>query len=464
MDTLVELSGVSVSDERSHCPICFKSAPFAKGLENHLAHHLERLAMFALPRPVEDDASTTDKPNSQRMGERSLDSAQSLGPPVFTDHGAPNSAASIDDDSSSRMPPINDIWEPSTRPSPSGPPPRDSYTRQSSPDPNYGTLNQQIPNYGRLSAIQSVADLPVSAPSGPRGRGDRSSGRTSPANGPPMQLDDTFSAPESIRPPTPEHPPSTGPSTSRTRQGLNQISVQPTGDSGGSHQIPADEALEQRRQILDRFKASRRRRRQIGLMMYTLNAASKHEENAQWRKATLLFLLAIKEQSMRLGPDDSLTLSTIEKLARTYVKRDRLIEAGKLWARLVQVGKRKLGDSHPDTLSYMMCLGETYTNQGRWEESESIWKEVIGIQTRILGRDDSDTMMSLSYLAALYGKQGRRAENEALLLEITALREPHRGAMKELLKLASSPMDQRNQEAFGENAKGQSEVPETERP
>ncbi|KAH6651178.1 hypothetical protein F5144DRAFT_78951 [Chaetomium tenue] len=103
MDSLVELSGVSVLDELSHCPICLESAPFAKGLENHLAHHLEQFAMFALPRSAEAGASTTDKPDSQRMGEGSRDSERSLGPPVFSDHGAPNSALSIDDDSSSRV-------------------------------------------------------------------------------------------------------------------------------------------------------------------------------------------------------------------------------------------------------------------------------------------------------------------------------------------------------------------------
>ena len=106
MDSLVELSGVSVSDERSHCPICFEPGPFAKGLENHLAHHLERFAMFALPRPVQDGISAVDKPDSQRMGEGSVNSGRSLGPPVFSDHGAPNSAVSDADDSSSCMPSI----------------------------------------------------------------------------------------------------------------------------------------------------------------------------------------------------------------------------------------------------------------------------------------------------------------------------------------------------------------------
>lgn len=74
MDSLVALSAVSVSDERAHCPTCFESAPFVKGLENHLANYLERFVFFALPRLVDDVDSTADKPGSQRMGGGSLNS------------------------------------------------------------------------------------------------------------------------------------------------------------------------------------------------------------------------------------------------------------------------------------------------------------------------------------------------------------------------------------------------------
>jgi THO complex subunit 2 len=97
--------------------------------------------------------------------------------------------------------------------------PRDSYSGQSRPDHEHGRLNQQDPNYGRLNPIQSVVDMPVGAPSGPRGRGGRSAGRTGPANGPPMRPDNRFPALEPIRPPTPERHPPTGPSASRSRRG-----------------------------------------------------------------------------------------------------------------------------------------------------------------------------------------------------------------------------------------------------
>ncbi|KAH8884807.1 hypothetical protein GQ53DRAFT_379180 [Thozetella sp. PMI_491] len=80
-----------------------------------------------------------------------------------------------------------------------------SFGGPSSRDDHHGRLNQQDPNYGRLSnPIPSVvSDSPSGPPSGPRGRG-RNAARLN-------------SAPN--RPPSPERGPPTGPSSSRPRRG-----------------------------------------------------------------------------------------------------------------------------------------------------------------------------------------------------------------------------------------------------
>ncbi|KAK1836366.1 THO complex subunit 2 [Podospora conica] len=89
-------------------------------------------------------------------------------------------------------------------------------------DHDHGRLNQQDPNYGRLNSIPSVVDgavnPPPDPPSGPRGRG-RNSARVSSTSGPPPRPDGRFPAVESIRPPSPERHPPTGPSSSRRGRG-----------------------------------------------------------------------------------------------------------------------------------------------------------------------------------------------------------------------------------------------------
>ncbi|KAK4163186.1 transcription factor/nuclear export subunit protein 2-domain-containing protein [Cladorrhinum sp. PSN259] len=104
--------------------------------------------------------------------------------------------------------------------------PRDSsFNGPSRQDPDHGRLNQQDPNYGRLNPIQSVVDMAPGPPSGPRGRGGRNPPRMQPATGPsapPIRQDNNrSSAPEPVRPPSPERHPPTGPSAGRNRGNRN---------------------------------------------------------------------------------------------------------------------------------------------------------------------------------------------------------------------------------------------------
>ncbi|KAI1210828.1 uncharacterized protein F4807DRAFT_40347 [Annulohypoxylon truncatum] len=84
-------------------------------------------------------------------------------------------------------------------------------------EPEHGRLNNQDPDYGRLSSIPSIGDT-ANPPEGPRGRG-RTSARA-PANPLPGQPDPRFSSSGPHRPPSPDrHHPPTGPASSRPRRG-----------------------------------------------------------------------------------------------------------------------------------------------------------------------------------------------------------------------------------------------------
>ncbi|KAI0111874.1 transcription factor/nuclear export subunit protein 2-domain-containing protein [Daldinia grandis] len=99
---------------------------------------------------------------------------------------------------------------------------RDPVTFQGPPhtprgDSDHGRLNNQDPEYGRLSSIPSISDA-TNPPEGPRGRG-RNSTRT-PANNIPGRPDPRFPSNEPHRPTSPDrHHPPTGPASSRPRRG-----------------------------------------------------------------------------------------------------------------------------------------------------------------------------------------------------------------------------------------------------
>ncbi|KAI1105828.1 hypothetical protein F4804DRAFT_97558 [Jackrogersella minutella] len=100
--------------------------------------------------------------------------------------------------------------------------PREPVTFQGPPlatrgESDHGRLNNQDPEYGRLSSIPSISDA-TNPPEGPRGRG-RNSARA-PANPPPGRPDPRFPSNEPHRPSSPDrHHPPTGPASSRPRRG-----------------------------------------------------------------------------------------------------------------------------------------------------------------------------------------------------------------------------------------------------
>ncbi|KAF5975881.1 meiosis-specific serine threonine kinase mek1 [Fusarium coicis] len=59
LEDLANVSKLGRVDDRNLCPLCFQEQPFPKGLTNHLANHLERIAIFSLPRltPAEDKST-----------------------------------------------------------------------------------------------------------------------------------------------------------------------------------------------------------------------------------------------------------------------------------------------------------------------------------------------------------------------------------------------------------------------
>lgn len=72
IDIQVSGSYTNMPDSRTTCPICLIDGPFEKGLENHLANHLERVSLFALPRNTEEtDQSLSGSDKAHGIGSQS---------------------------------------------------------------------------------------------------------------------------------------------------------------------------------------------------------------------------------------------------------------------------------------------------------------------------------------------------------------------------------------------------------
>ncbi|KAK3299954.1 uncharacterized protein B0H64DRAFT_379530 [Chaetomium fimeti] len=415
IDSLVELSGVNISDERSNCPICFEPAPFAKGLENHLAHHLERLAMFALPRPVEDGASTTDKLDSEGMGKRSSDSGRSLGPPVFSDHGAPNSAAS-DQNSTPREPesliPRRLEWEVSA-------------------DPEF-----------RLDALRVIHDLfcRLNGELSESAKDDEKMLVRSPQELVCLALDEE------------QRVATESPSTYRDAMmqriliyqemtpgqwrdklvehdlGRQIHSIPPAGEG----EVPQEEGQveetpEQRLQKLDRRTFDRWRKVLLGSRRFdvwsnVVDAAEVLRRKDRLKRATLLLIFATKGQSAHSGAAEFSKVYAFAELAHTYGERGLWDESGNLLVKLVEMRKASFGDEDEPTLLAMERLAAIYFTLKQWKESESLWKDIIKIRERKGGiKENAKMLVNLAFLATVYQKQDRLDEAETINAEIEEL-------------------------------------------
>ena len=66
----------NITDARTACPFCCLAGPFAQGLANHMAFHMEQLVCFAVPRDTgsgHDDAPSQDSNSGHAQGVWSAD-------------------------------------------------------------------------------------------------------------------------------------------------------------------------------------------------------------------------------------------------------------------------------------------------------------------------------------------------------------------------------------------------------
>jgi len=90
---------------------------------------------------------------------------------------------------------------------------------------------------------------------------------------------------------------------------------------------------------------------------------------------------------LRLGDENSDTLTSMSNLASTYRNQGRLQEASDLEERALEARKRVLGEEHPDTLTSMSDLALVYQNQGRLQDALDLEGRTLEARRRVLGKE-----------------------------------------------------------------------------
>ncbi|KAH8680424.1 hypothetical protein BGZ61DRAFT_456675 [Ilyonectria robusta] len=104
IEELLPILASAHADDREFCPICLQNCPFPKGLTNHIANHLERIALFALPKNYiddETDSAVAVAPRESTAGSQAwtdlMSDSHKPAPPITTPQNVKNVVTQLRD-------------------------------------------------------------------------------------------------------------------------------------------------------------------------------------------------------------------------------------------------------------------------------------------------------------------------------------------------------------------------------
>jgi serine/threonine protein kinase len=135
-------------------------------------------------------------------------------------------------------------------------------------------------------------------------------------------------------------------------------------------------------------------------------------------KATEILEKARRTRERDLGADHPDTLSTLNRLAQTYLAAGRTSDAIDLHERVRDAQIKKWGAHHPDTLATLHNLASAYQAVRRMPEAIDLLVQVRDARLKLLPADHPDTLSALNNLALAYEADGRAAEAIDLLEQV----------------------------------------------
>ncbi len=142
-----------------------------------------------------------------------------------------------------------------------------------------------------------------------------------------------------------------------------------------------------------------------------------YRESGQHAKALPLIEETLEKDKAKLGPDHPDTLTAMDNLARTYHAAGQLTKAVALFQQTLERRKAKLGPNHPSTLITMSTLAGAYMDGGQLAEALPMFEGVLDKQKAKLGPDHPDTLAAMNNLALAYQASGRLSSAVALYEE-----------------------------------------------
>ncbi|KIX02501.1 uncharacterized protein Z518_08442 [Rhinocladiella mackenziei CBS 650.93] len=148
--------------------------------------------------------------------------------------------------------------------------------------------------------------------------------------------------------------------------------------------------------------------------------AGVHRQWDRHDKAEQMYIRALAGGEKALGPDHTLTLSTVHNLGALYRDRGKLEVAEPMCIRALEGYEKSLGCDHTSTLSTIHNLGNLYRDQGKLEAAEQMYMRALAGREKALGLDHPSTLSTVHNLGALYRDQGKLEVAEQMYMRALA--------------------------------------------
>jgi len=129
-------------------------------------------------------------------------------------------------------------------------------------------------------------------------------------------------------------------------------------------------------------------------------------------KADTLFARTLELYRKKFGEEHPFYATTLDNLARLYIKMGFFDKAEIMFLRAKEIRKNLTGMNHQDYAKTVFNLACVYEKMMRFNESEKLFIQALELRKELLGKEHPDYAKSLSGIALLYKKMLRYNEAE----------------------------------------------------
>ena len=133
-----------------------------------------------------------------------------------------------------------------------------------------------------------------------------------------------------------------------------------------------------------------------------------------YSRAQKLFERSAQVAGSALGPADSQTLRSRQRLAWTLFQQGQFAAAESQQRSLVETERHAFGDKNEEVIGAMGDLATTLSEEGRLPEAEQLQRDVLEVQKKVLGPEAPYTLSSMDNLAITLLYEGRLPEADKL--------------------------------------------------